>query len=92
MRGIYEKKNNRDYFLATILFLTGCKKSEDKLLDPGKPITVTVWHYYNGNQQATFDKLLEKFNSTVGKEQGINGIQFISREQVIEGLENLLSL
>lgn len=61
--------------MMTLLF-TACgssKKDEAKTvkLDPDNPVTLKVWHYYNGNQQATFDKLLEKFNSTVGKEQGI---------------------
>ena len=70
-------------FLAALMacmmitsLLTACgslKKDEAKTvkLDPDNPVTLKVWHYYNGNQQATFDKLLEKFNSTVGKEQGI---------------------
>ena len=66
-------------FLAALMacmmitsLLTVCgslKKDEAKTvkLDPDNPVTLKVWHYYNGNQQATFDKLLEKFNSTVGK-------------------------
>ena len=40
-------------------------------LDPNNPVTLTVWHYYNGSQQAAFDRLLEEFNATEGKEQGI---------------------
>lgn len=57
--------------------LTGCgssKTDETKMkveLDPDNPVTLKIWHYYNGTQQATFDQLLEKFNSTVGKEKGI---------------------
>ena len=35
------------------------------------PVSLTVWHYYNGAQQATFDTLVEEFNATVGKEKGI---------------------
>ncbi len=58
-------------FLATILLLTGCRKSEDKLLDPEKPITVTVWHYYNGNTKESFDTLVSEFNETIGMEKGI---------------------
>lgn len=40
-------------------------------LDPNIPTTVTVWHYYNGAQQEAFNTLVDKFNSTVGKEKGI---------------------
>ncbi len=35
------------------------------------PVSLTVWHYYHGAQQYAFDSLVEEFNSTVGKEQGI---------------------
>ncbi|MCI9190408.1 MAG: extracellular solute-binding protein [Lachnospiraceae bacterium] len=49
--------------------LTGC---EDKSpLDPGNPVSLTIWHYYNGSQQAAFDSLVEEFNDTVGREKGI---------------------
>ncbi len=60
--------------------LTGCSatskdtanSAKSVKLDPDNPITLTVWHYYNGTQQAIFDELLEDFNSTVGEEQGIH--------------------
>lgn len=45
-------------------------KNEVKL-DPAHPVSLTVWHYYNGAQQATFDELVEEFNATVGQEKGI---------------------
>ena len=40
-------------------------------LDPDNPVSLKIWHYYNGTQQATFDELLEEFNSSVGKDEGI---------------------
>lgn len=47
-------------------------KSENKVkLDPENPVSLTIWHYYNGARQATFDGLIDKFNNTVGKEEGI---------------------
>ena len=56
--------------------LAGCgakKDSHEKKvkLDPNNPVSLTVWHYYNGTQQATFDELVEEFNKTVGKDEGI---------------------
>lgn len=59
--------------LAAGVMLTGCG-SNDKTtvkLDPEHPISLTIWHYYNGAQQATFDTLVEEFNATVGQEKGI---------------------
>lgn len=60
--------------LATAV-LTGCAGANSKVkevkLDPSNPTTVTVWHYYNGAQQAAFDNLISEFNSIEGKEKGI---------------------
>ncbi len=53
--------------------LCGCseKESSDQLLDPKNPVTVTVWHYYNGVQQTTFDEMVNDFNDTVGHKKGV---------------------
>lgn len=53
-----------------ILLLSGCGKDQVKL-DPKNPVTITIWHYYNGPQQIAFDEMLSEFNNTQGKEQGI---------------------
>ena len=62
--------------LATVLVFGATTQAEDSyddggILDPENPVTLTVWHYYNGVHQAAFDKLVEEFNSTVGKDLGI---------------------
>lgn len=49
----------------------GKQKETAVKLNPDKPVTVTVWHYYNGAQQVAFDTLVKEFNDTIGKEQGI---------------------
>lgn len=54
---------------ALAVVLTGCGKKDP--LDPADPVSLTVWHYYNGSQQVAFDALVEKFNDTVGREKGI---------------------
>lgn len=57
---------------ALLCVLTGCaKKQGAALLDPKSPVTVTVWHYYNGIQQTQFDEMVQSFNETAGAEQGI---------------------
>lgn len=64
-------------FMAAVLAVTalsGCTKgteSKSVQLDPDNPVSLTVWHYYNGAQQATFDELVSEFNATEGKEKGI---------------------
>ncbi|QNL43532.1 extracellular solute-binding protein [Oscillibacter hominis] len=55
--------------LLLILCLTGCGSTQK--LDPKNPVTVTMWHNYGGDMQESMDYLIDKFNSTVGKEQGI---------------------
>lgn len=49
--------------------LSGC--GDKSPLDPKDPVSLSVWHYYNGSQQAAFDALVEEFNDTVGQEKGI---------------------
>lgn len=40
-------------------------------IDKNEPVTVTVWHYYNGVQQVNFDNAVAEFNRTVGYDEGI---------------------
>jgi hypothetical protein len=40
-------------------------------LDRNNPVAVQIWHYYNGVQKIEFDKMVEEFNKTAGKEKGI---------------------
>lgn len=58
------------------LLLGGCGASSGSSvkkvkLDPDNPTKVTIWHYYNGDQLEAFNKLVDEFNSTEGKEEGI---------------------
>ena len=48
-----------------VCVLAGC--GDRSPLDPKDPVSLTVWHYYNGTQQAAFDALVEGFNDTVGR-------------------------
>lgn len=34
-------------------------------------MTITIWNYYNGEQLEAFNRMVQNFNDTVGKEQGI---------------------
>ena len=70
-KSVYFGKSLSAFCFAAALAagLTGCGASSP--LDPKNPVSLTVWHYYNGSQQAAFDALVEEFNDTVGREKGI---------------------
>ena len=62
-------------FFLLLFSFSGCLKKEETVkevkLDPENPVIVTLWHYYNGAYQAAFDKLVEEFNNSAGKDLGI---------------------
>lgn len=59
--------------IVSSLLISACASGDvgQVNLDPKNPVTITVWHYYNGSQLAAFEEMLNDFNATVGKEQGI---------------------
>lgn len=59
--------------LIICFFITGCGNTSDNKyeLDKNNPVAVQIWHYYNGVQKIEFDKMVEEFNNTAGKEKGI---------------------
>lgn len=69
MRGIIKRFCLVCLTAAMALTVSGCGSKSP--LDPKDPVSLTVWHYYNGSQQAAFDTLVEEFNDTVGRELGI---------------------
>lgn len=55
---------------ALFALSAGCGKKQDSA-DASDPIILTVWTYYNGDQLESFNKLVDEFNSSVGKEKAI---------------------
>lgn len=51
------------------LCLSGC--ADKTLLDPKKPVTLTLWHTYGEQTDSPMNRLVKEFNQTVGKEKGI---------------------
>ena len=52
--------------LAAVLLLasaSGCSVKTDNTAS-ADPLTITVWTYYNGDQLASFERLVEEFNTT----------------------------
>ncbi len=52
-----------------VSLLGGCTNGSP--LDPKDPVTLTMWHNYGGEMQSTMDYLIDQFNGTVGKDEGI---------------------
>ena len=58
--------------VALALLTAGCAKAAGKSpLNPKEPVTVSMWHNFGGEMQTTIDALIDEFNSTVGRDQGI---------------------
>ncbi len=60
---------------------SGCGKENAEA--PNEPVSIVIWHYYNGSLQNSFDKMIERFNSTVGAENGIT-VSAYSRGSISE--------
>ncbi len=56
--------------IASIL-LSSCSKSEERGLNPKNPVVISFFAYYNDVQTKELIKIVEKFNSTRGKEIGV---------------------
>lgn len=80
-------------FLISLSLLCGCQSSDtnnEKLLDKDNPVTVTIWHYYNGVQHNNFDEMVNEFNNTVGHEKGII-VEAYTKNSISELADNVLS-
>jgi len=55
--------------LIFTILLTGCKSNE--LLSAKNPVTINLWHNYGGLLKDTMDILIDEFNDTIGRENGI---------------------
>lgn len=71
-------KKTAGLLMALILFLmAGCSPSKktsnekENLPNPDHPVTIEIWHYYNGAQQDAMQKLVSEFNEGYGSELGI---------------------
>lgn len=68
--------------------LAGCQKTPE-VSPTSSPVKLTVWTYYNGDQLAAFNSLVDEFNRTVGQEQNIS-IESYSQGSVSDLETNLM--
>ncbi|MCM1132870.1 MAG: extracellular solute-binding protein [Ruminococcus flavefaciens] len=59
-------------------------------IDKSEPVTVTVWHYYNGVQQVNFDNAVAEFNRTVGYDEGII-VEAVSKGSISELADSIVA-
>lgn len=55
--------------LCFITFLAGCENAVK--VNSSNPTTLTLWHNYGGQLKETMDNMVDEFNETVGKKEGI---------------------
>lgn len=85
-------KFNKKVVICMIMILSmllgGCGSVKKVKLDPDNPTKVTIWHYYNGDQLEAFNKLIDEFNDSVGKKEGIyvEGANFGTVNELKEGI------
>lgn len=56
---------------ASTASAAGASTSNETSLDPDAPVTVTLWHYYTGENQQALDSAIDEFNQSVGRERGV---------------------
>ena len=53
--------------VAILSTVAGCGKSQSRK----EPITLTIWHVYGGQTDSPLNDLIDEFNGTEGKKEGI---------------------
>lgn len=56
---------------SALALLTGRGDKATSSPSSEEPVTITVWTYYNGEQFESFSALVDEFNATTGKENGV---------------------
>lgn len=63
------KKACRALCLAFAVLTAGCGGRSG--FNSGEPVTITMWHNYGGVLQETMDELVDEFNASRGRQQGV---------------------
>ena len=69
--------------LAAVICTSGCGKQGT---GKNENVTVSIWHYYSGQQAQAFEEAVSEFNETKGQEEGIT-VKAESRGDVNEVAE-----
>lgn len=79
-----KKKRLRIIVLSFLVILGGCaalpeeqksangeETSKETLLDPKKPVSVHLWHYYAGENKQALENAASEFNRSIGIDRGV---------------------
>lgn len=67
------KKGKTFFAVLSVLFIlslafSGCVSAEKE----NQPLTISIWHVYGGQTDSPLNDLIDEFNETVGKDEGIH--------------------
>lgn len=54
-----------------VLAVSGCAEKSKYGLSEKDPVVINIWTYYNGAQKTVFDKKIQEFNESLGRDMGI---------------------
>ena len=57
--------------LSVLILLTACSAGEKTALNPKNPVSITLWHYYVGDNKIALETAVDSFNKSVGSEKGV---------------------
>ncbi|KNZ41733.1 extracellular solute-binding protein [Acetobacterium bakii] len=57
--------------LSLFILLTGCSSDATSVLDPKNPVSITLWHYYVGDNKIALETAVDQFNKSMGSEKGV---------------------
>lgn len=82
------------FLAAVMLAFSACAKTSASAgapvqLDAKNPVSLRMWHYYNGLQKSALDEMVAEFNDSVGSQQGIV-VEAFSHGSIADLTENVL--
>ena len=57
--------------LSVLILLTACSAGAKTALNPKNPVSITLWHYYVGDNKIALETAVDSFNKSVGSEKGV---------------------
>ncbi len=77
------------YFIVVLGLFSSCSRKPVRL-NPKQPLTVTLWHNYDGQMQRSMNELIDEFNMTIGRDEGV--IISVTAVAAMEDQEEQLSM
>lgn len=57
--------------LSVLILVTACSTGAKTALNPKNPVSITLWHYYVGDNKIAVETAVDTFNKSVGSEKGV---------------------